>query len=363
LHKLVHIVCPEIPGPASLGDMADSFFQMALLQEDGYDVILHCFTSDPEADTTQLDKITAGLYLYERNEGHKGVSMRHPYCISSRSHPQLPENILQYPGPVIFQGTGTTFFLPELAANGCKTFVRINGIASERYNVHIKCEKSLLKKAYAYNEARLIRKWEEKIAEYALVIATTACDEQQFRALYKHARTAFLPPYIPKPEVKSLAGTGNYCLYYGDMSNPENEKMAHWLSEHVFSKLPFLFIVADTCGNVKSEEQLHPESNICRICNTDAPALDELIQKAQLVILPRSCRYGFDKRLVQVLAKGRHCICNELMLECVRRWRPIFHNLSPKKMCSSAHNFCRDPTFFIIPRPRFRIFSIMPDPY
>jgi hypothetical protein len=315
LNKQVHIVCPEIPLPSSAGDMIDTYFQLQFLHQAGYAVILHCFHDDADPDTTELQHITAQIHLYPRNQGHKGVSIRHPYCISSRSSPQLLENLLRHQQPVLFQGTSTTYYLPDLVDRGYQTVVRINGIASELYGAFTKYEKSLLKKAYSFNEARLIKKWEEKIAEKATIIATTTGDQQKFKQLYKSARTICLAPFIPVPEIKSLPGKGMYCLYYGDLSNPENEKAVHWLTENVFTKIPVPLVVADTGTVIKTEDQPHPESNICTIANPAETELRELIQKAQLILLPRCHNKGFDRRLLQALELGRFCICNDFMAE------------------------------------------------
>jgi hypothetical protein len=315
LNKYIHIVCPEIPDSSSAADMADTYFQLQFLHEAGYHIILHCFHDDTNTNTTHLENITSLIHLYERNQGHKGVSIRHPYCISSRSNPLLLENLLKQICPVLFQGTKCTFYLPELVENGYKIFVRINGIASEFYGTFTKCEKSLIKKAYSFNEARLIRKWEEKISENATIITTTITDQQRFQELYKDARTKYLVPFIPMPEIKTQPGTGMYCLYFGNMQDAENSKMVYWLSDNIFRKIAVPLIVADTCTEKLQEPPLHPESNICMVSNPSETALTELIQKAQIILLPRCHNSGFDKRLLKALGIGRHCICNDLMVK------------------------------------------------
>jgi hypothetical protein len=208
----------------------------------------------------------------------------------------------------------STFYLPDLVDRGYKIVVRINGIASEIYEAFIKCEKSLIKKAYSFNEARLIRKWEEKISEHATIVTTTIGDKQKFQQLYKGAQTRYIAPFIPMPEIKCQPGTGMYCLYYGDLSNPENEKMVSWLSDNVFNKMPVPLIVADTGSSVKPRDPLNPDSNICVVSNPATAELNELIQKAQIILLLRCHNHGFDNRLPQALGKGRYCICNDLMI-------------------------------------------------
>lgn len=314
LNKYIHIVCPAEPKASSEDDMADTYFQLQLFHQAGFTVILHFFSDDNDEDLSQLENLAETVYSYERNHGHKGLSIRHPYCISSRSNPALLQNLLKHRCPVLFQGMTATFYLPELAEQGYKTFIRINGIKSELYDTLMKCEKSLFRKAYSFNEARLIRKWEEKIAQQATVLVSTFYDKEKFVELYKGACVKFVPPLLPAPEVNALQGTGMYCLYFGDMSNPENAKMAHWLSD-IFSKLTVPLIVADTCSTEQEEYPYHPGSNICTVSNPEETALKELIQKAQLILLPRCHSSGFDKRLLVALESGRHCICNELMVK------------------------------------------------
>ena len=314
MSKHIHIVCPEVPLPSSAADMADTYFQLHYLHEAGYKIHLHCFYHDTYINLDHLKAVTIKIELYARNEGHKGISMRHPYCVSSRANPNLLANLLLVKYPVLFQGMTSTYYLPELAARGYKTYVRINGIKSALYDTTMKCEKSLLRKVYSYNEARLIRKWEARIARKATIFTTTLTDQQRFLELYPGAQVKYIAPLLPAPEVDALQGTGMYCLYYGDMSNAENEKTAHWLSE-IFSRMPVPLIVADTSPSQKERDPSHPESNICMVSNPDEAALKELIQKAQVILLPRCHNSGFDKRLLAALATGRHCICNDLMIK------------------------------------------------
>jgi len=364
LNKQIHIVCPEIPGPFSSADMTDTYFQLQFLYRAGYQAILHCFHNDPDPNITHLKNLSSCIHLYARNHGHKAVSMRHPYCISSRSNPQLLENLLQYAYPVLFQGMSSTFYLPDLVDRGYKVVVRINGIASEIYEAFIKCEKSLIKKAYSFNEARLIRKWEEKISEHATIVTTTISDKQKFQQLYKGAKTRYIAPFIPMPQIKCQPGKGMYCLYYGDLSNPENEKMVSWLSESVFNKMPVPLIVADTGNSVKPRDPLHPDSNICVVSNPAATELNELIQKAQIILLLRCHHHGFDNRLLQALEKGRYCICNDLMIHdtgleklfiVANEEDEIIHAINSisvvrlqTKILMKEHTFCQPVIFRVI---------------
>ncbi len=316
LNNHIHIVCPEIPHPLSTADMADTWFQLQLLHKAGLQVILHCFHDDngQPADLSALQDITFAIHLYERNQGHKGLSIRHPYCISSRSNPLLLQNLLQLNAPVLFQGMAATYCLPELVENGYKTFVRLNGIKSALYDASVKCEKSLLKKAFSFNEARLIRKWEEKITAHASIITSTPRDQHMLEERYPGSCIKYIPLLIPLPAIDSKPGSGMYCLYYGDMSDPENEKIVQWLGERIFSKIPVPLVVADTGTAARTAEPAHHESNICMISQPDEPALKDLIEKAQVIILPRCHQHGFDTRLITALEKGRHCVCNDLMV-------------------------------------------------
>lgn len=317
MNKHVHIVCPDIPLPSSGADMLDVLHQISCLHHAGYAIVLHCFhqEEDIDPDIGSLSDITQHIHLYTRNEGHKGVSMKHPYCVSSRCNPQLLENLLQAEYPVLFQGMAATYYLPDLAEKGYTLAVRINGIASELYDASVKSEKSLFKKAYSFNEARLIKKWEEKISEQAVIITTTANDRKKFHELYNGAEVICLSPFMPAPAITSKPGTGMYCLYYGDLSNHENEKALKWLTDNVFSKIAVPLVVADTCTTPITQEDNHRESHICTVSNPASTELMELIQKAQLVLLPRCHNKGFDKRLLQALETGRFCICNDYMAE------------------------------------------------
>ena len=314
MNKLIHIVCPAVPYPASNGDLADTYRQLIQLHHAGYDIILHCFTNGRQEETGHLGPLTSRIYLYERNMGHKGISFLHPYCISSRSDPRLLKNLLLVKCPVIFQGIASTFFLPDLAREQYKIFIRLNGVASAVSRSGMDCEKSVFRKLLAFQETRLTRKWEIAACKQAIVLAGNREDIYLLKDFCQDARIRWMPLMVDPPQVSIEPGNGMYCFYFGDFSNPENEQMARWLFEKIFRNSTIPLVLADTGSEPVPDQPYHHESNVCIIAQPTASALEELIRKAQLVLLPRCHGHGFDNRIVQALASGRHCVVNREML-------------------------------------------------
>ena len=133
-----------------------------------------------------------------------------------------------------------------------------------------------------------------------------------------HLRQAFVLPLFPSwQNVNGEEGTGNLCLYHGNLSVPENEEAAAWLLQKVFSKIKIPFVIAGKKPSRRLEKQAHLCQHTCLVADPSPSEMNDLVRKAHIHVLP--C---FDKnipgvrlKLLHALFEGRHCVVNDPMVE------------------------------------------------
>ena len=97
-------------------------------------------------------------------EGHKGLSMKLPYIVSSRANPELLENLKKDDYPILFEGIHTTYYVHEHALDNRKIFIRLHNAEHLYYKQLARQSRNLWKKIYYLNESRLLYKYEKGIA-------------------------------------------------------------------------------------------------------------------------------------------------------------------------------------------------------
>jgi hypothetical protein len=145
-------------------------------------------------------------------------------------------------------------------------------------------------------------------------VCTSQSDAETLATQYHLPRVTFLPAFIAWQEIISKEGSGNFCLYHGNLSTPGNERAAIWLLEKVFSEIRYPFVIAgkDPSRRIHTLARLY--SHACIIANPSKNQINDLVQKAHINIVPSldaSCgRY----KLLHSLFAGRHCITNDRMI-------------------------------------------------
>jgi hypothetical protein len=106
------------------------------------------------------------------------------------------------------------------------------------------------------------------------------------------------------------SGTGNFCLYHGNLGKSEHAYAANWLLKNVFHTLEVPFVIAGDNPSEQLEEAAHEKMHTCLVSNPSEKELQDLIKKAQVNLLPsfvEQCNTGL---LYQSLALGRHVLTN-----------------------------------------------------
>lgn len=304
----LHIVCHEVPFPPVHGGLTDLYYKIKALHKAGVYITLHCFQKRlPEAE--HLETLCEKVFYYPRKT--LALSFRLPYIVSSRSSSALVRNLNAGNAPVLSEGIHCTYplFIGKIAPQ--RTFVRLHNVEFRYYENLARLEQNFLKRKFFSREAGLLKGYETELvkagAEY---LAVSTADEQIYKRELQCEKIRFLPVFTGNNEVTALPGTGDICLYHGNLAVNENEHGALWLAHEIFSQLPYQLVIAGRQPSAKLKARLSDCKNVKLIADPSEEAMEQLIKSAQVQVLPSFNNTGVKLKVIQALFKGRHCIVN-----------------------------------------------------
>lgn len=342
MEKHIHIVCLDVPYPVDYGGVFDLFYKIKALWEHGVKIHLHCFEYG-RGEQPELEKYCVEVTYYPRNKGHKGFSTKIPYIVASRSSRKLIDNLNQDAHPVILEGIHCTYPLFTGQLRQKKIFVRLHNVEHTYYKYLCRYESSLLKKIFFFHESRLLKWYEASIANKASFIAVSEKDMLSYREYFHTADISYLPVFTPFQQVNSEEGSGNYCLYHGNLSVAENEKAAIWLLEKVFGRMDIPFIIAGKNPSSRLQRIAEVSPNTCLIANPDEQEIGDLIAMAHINVLPSFNETGIKLKLLHALFKGRHCVVNDSAVRDSAIGAACHVANTPGELRSVINNLFTDP--------------------
>ena len=310
----LHIVCLDVPWPVDYGGVFDLFYKIKSLCEAGIKIHLHCFEYG-RGQQAELDKYCAEVFYYERLLGHKGLAWSVPYIVASRANKNLLKNLLKDDHPVLMEGMHCTWFVHNGDLPRKRCFVRLHNVEFQYYRQLAETTGSLFKKIYFARESRLLRKYEAGLKDKADFWTVTDKDLKVFTDELQYNSIDFLPLYLPPYEPVYHGEMGSYCLYHGNLGVAENEEAAMWLLQEVFADLPVPLVIAGKNPSKKLETLAQAHPHTCLVANPDEKGMQDLIQKAQVHILPSFNSTGIKLKLMNALYNGRHCLVNTAGVE------------------------------------------------
>lgn len=309
--KHLHIVCLDVPFPPDYGGAVDMFYKIKTLHELGIKIHLHYFCYNLRGNPNELNGYCESINIYERKTGHKSFSFDLPYIVSSRINNTLIETLNKDNHPVLLEGIHCSGVARYLHPTNRKILVRLHNDESAYYKQLADAELRFLKKMYYRNEGRLLQTYQQSLPEDCLYAAICQKDVSVFNKQYHLKNTIHLPAFIPYTRVESQEGIGNFCLYHGNLAVAENEKAATWLLQKVFNKINIPLVIAGKNPTEKLQKLVHMYENACLVADPSGTEMEELIQKAQINVIPSFNTTGVKLKVLQAIFAGRHCIVNE----------------------------------------------------
>ena len=307
----LHIVSFDIPFPANYGGVIDVFYKAEALTDSGVKVHLHCFEYN-RAHAEELEKMFFSVHYYKRDISKKQLFKSIPYIVSSRFSETLVQNLLMDNYPILLEGLHTCGLLDEPRLDGRKRIVRTHNIEHEYYQNLAKVENDLFKKYYFYNEAAKLKRYEKILEKSDLLLAISRNDETYFSSHYN--RVEFIPAFHPFKKVNCELGKGEYVLYHGNLSVPENSNAAKFLVNNVFNDLDIPLKIAGLNPPAYLSNLFNNGRDIELIANPDDKTLNKLIKNAHVNISVTAQKTGLKLKLLNTLYNGRFCLVNDKML-------------------------------------------------
>lgn len=312
--KHLHIICLDVPYPVDYGGVFDLFYKIKSLHEAGVKIHLHCFEYG-RGKQPVLEAYCEEVHYYERIPGFRSLTGGVPYIVASRANNLLLENLRKDNHPILMEGIHCTYFVwnGDLPQNRC--FVRLHNVEHLYYQQLAETTQSMFKKVYFKRESKLLKDYEKSMAGKATFWTVAESDLKVFNKELGYSSVDFLPLYLPDFQPEWHGATGNFCLYHGNLSVPENEYAATWLLEEIFSQLEIPFVVAGKNPSAKLEKMAHAYPHTCIVANPGDREMEELIKKAQVNILPSFNNTGIKLKLINALHFGRHVLVNDAGIE------------------------------------------------
>ena len=280
------------------------------LKNEGVNIHLHCFDYG-RGQQPALNEFCEEVFYYPRNHGHKGITARLPYIVSSRKNEELLERLLLDDAPILMHGIHCTYLLTDERFKGRHCVVRLHNTEHIYYRQLAKSSNSIIKSIYYLLESRLLKKYEKRIANLASFIAVSEKDVDYYKNRFLCTHIHFVPVFLPNWEAKQHTGMGTYCLFHGDLQVPLNERTAIRLLTRIFHRLKIPFVIAGRNPSPELMELAHREQHTCLVANPSDAEMEDMIARAHLHILPAQHNTGIQLKLLHALFQGRHCIVNE----------------------------------------------------
>lgn len=215
--------------------------------------------------------------------------------------------------PILFEGLHCTYFINHPKLKARTKIVRSHNIEHEYYLNLASIEHSFYKKQFFIREAKKLKNYEHVLDFADHILAISKNDTVYFKNLY--ANTLNISAFHPNEELSIKEGKGNYALYHGNLSVPENIYAAEYLVNKVFSKIEYPLIIAGRNPSEQLMNEIEKYKHIELKTNLSDDAIKDLIQNAQINVLPTFQKTGLKLKLLSSLYLGRHCIVNENMVE------------------------------------------------
>lgn len=337
--KRIHIVSFDVPYPPDYGGAVDVFHKIRALKNMGCEIVLHCFEygrGKPEI----LESFCKEVYYYERNTGMSNALSRTPYIIKSRKNQALLNKLQSDNAPVLFEGLHTTAFLNSKELNNRLTGVRTHNIEHDYYRGLAMSETDRVKKTYFQSEATKLKRAERKLSDASVIFSISKTDTDHFLKL--NPNTIFIAPFHGHDHVETGTGFGEYILYHGNLSVPENIKACLMLIEHVFNKIDYPVVIA---GKNPDKQIIKATSakNISLVVNPTGREMQNIVKDAHINLLITEQSTGLKLKLIDSLFSSRHCLVNSKMVSGTGIESACVVKDTYREMVDETHNLMKTP--------------------
>lgn len=309
----LHIVSFNIPYPPDYGGLIDVFYKIKSLSELGIQVHLHTFYYDGRKKSDQLEKLCFETLYYPRLTFGNPFSSKMPYIVETRRSKELLQNLCKDNYPILFEGIHCSYYLDHPQLSHRIRVVRMHNIENLYYKNLARVEKNVLKRFYLNQEAKSLKHYQQILSKANLIAAISPADQIVLNLKYRNS--FYLPVFHSNSELKSKTGKGNYILYHGNLGVGENNEAALYLVHKIWNDLDLPLIIAGSNPSKEVIQSVEQHPNIQIETNLAVEEINNLIENAQINLIPTFQDTGIKLKLINALYKGRFCIVNNKMVK------------------------------------------------
>lgn len=307
----LHIVSFDVPWPADYGGVIDVYHKIRHLRLLGWEVTLHCYRRQrPESD--KLESLCKEVFYYNRNTSLLSHLKKSPFIAASRNSELLVKRLIETDSPILLEGLHCCAPLKILSGCSKNVYVRTHNIEHDYYGGLARSTRNPIKSVFFRSEARKLKKYERVLTAAHGIACISPDDARHFNSI--NANSHFIGPFHPHDMVSSAAGRGDFMLYHGALSVPENQAAVRWLLSDVMPNTDNELIIAGKNPPNWMAQHIRRLDRVSLIANPDKLELDQLIRDAQVHLLPSTQSTGVKLKLIHALFSGRHVVANELMV-------------------------------------------------
>ncbi|MCS6917591.1 MAG: glycosyltransferase [Chitinophagales bacterium] len=309
--RSLHVVALDVPYPPDYGVVIDVYYRLRALQQAGIAITLHCFAYGRKP-AAELERLCKTVWYYPRPRRLADQLSVIPFIVRSRRPQELLRNLLADDAPILFDGLHTCSFLPAPQLAGRRKAVRMQNVEWQYYRHLARYPSSLWKRIYYLTESIKLR-WYERILHHADLIFTVSRNDEAYYRRH-HRQVHYLPVFHAHEQVSSLTGSGNFLLYHGKLSVPENEQAARFILRHVAGNGLLPLVIAGRNPSASLQRVVAKCKHAELIINPTEQQLNVLLQQAHIHLLPTFQATGIKHKLLQALFAGRHVVVNPPMV-------------------------------------------------
>ena len=325
--RTLHIVAFDVPFPANYGGVIDIFYKIKAIYEEGIDIKLHVYNYGRKLSKSELSKYCSEINYYSRKIYKNPFMGTLPYIVNSRNSSDLLNNLQKDQAPILFEGLHCTYYLAHPSLQNRVKIVRTHNIEHHYYKHLESSESKYFKKYFFRIEAEKLKKHQEILKHANIIAAISPNDTSYFNK--KFGNTIYIPAFHSNNKMVKPDNKGDFVLYHGNLSVPENYNAAKQLILNVFSKIKTRAIIA---GNNPPKELItlcNMHQNVELKYNLSTDEIHQLIKNAHINVLYTNQNTGIKLKLLNALYLGRFSIVNSLMVE----------GSGLEKLCTISNNF------------------------
>ncbi len=325
--RILHIVAFDVPFPANYGGVIDIYYKIKAIYEEGIDIKLHVYNYGRKLSKSELSKYCSEINYYSRKIYKNPFMGTLPYIVNSRNSSDLLNNLQKDQAPILFEGLHCTYYLAHPSLQNRVKIVRTHNIEHHYYKHLESSESKYFKKYFFRIEAEKLKKHQEILKHANIIAAISPNDTSYFNK--KFGNTIYIPAFHSNNKMVKPDNKGDFVLYHGNLSVPENYNAAKQLILNVFSKIKTRAIIA---GNNPPKELItlcNLHQNVELKYNLSTDEIHQLIENAHINVLYTNQNTGIKLKLLNALYLGRFSIVNSLMVE----------GSGLEKLCTISNNF------------------------